>query len=107
MTENFNSSEFACRCECGLSDVSPSLVQRLQVLRDILNAPIIVNSGCRCESYNASVGGAPNSYHIAGMAADIRTRDMAKLVELTRNWSGGMSVYQSFIHVDIGPRRRW
>ena len=34
--------------------------------------PIIINSGYRSEAVNKAVGGAPNSNHLTGCAADIR-----------------------------------
>ena len=34
--------------------------------------PIIINSGFRSESVNKKVGGAPNSNHLSGCAADIK-----------------------------------
>lgn len=38
-----------------------------------ISAPIIVNSGYRCKELNNVVGGAKNSQHIKGEAADITT----------------------------------
>ena len=35
-------------------------------------SPIIVTSGYRCEALNKAVGGVTSSYHMRGMAADIR-----------------------------------
>lgn len=45
----------------------------LQPLREAFNAPIIVSSGYRSPKVNAAVGGATNSDHKFGAAADIRT----------------------------------
>ena len=42
-----------------------------QKIRDELGVPVRVNSGCRCRSHNAKVGGVPNSQHIQGYAADL------------------------------------
>ncbi|WP_157667923.1 D-Ala-D-Ala carboxypeptidase family metallohydrolase [Desulfotomaculum nigrificans] len=33
---------------------------------------MIVDSGYRCPAHNWAVGSVPNSYHVRGMAADIR-----------------------------------
>lgn len=43
----------------------------LQPLRDYLGAPIVINSGYRCQSLNKAVGGAYGSQHMAGEAADL------------------------------------
>lgn len=45
----------------------------LDPLRTKWGMPIIVTSGYRCPKLNAAVGGAANSQHKKGMAADIRT----------------------------------
>lgn len=49
----------------------------LDPLRRAWGAPITVTSGYRCTRLNAAVGGAANSHHLRGMAADITagTRD--------------------------------
>ena len=46
----------------------------LDPLRERWGVPIYVNSGYRCPELNKKVGGAPNSYHLRGMAADITSR---------------------------------
>ena len=42
------------------------------LLYDDGSHPIIINSGYRSEEVNRKVGGAPNSNHLTGCAADIR-----------------------------------
>lgn len=44
--------------------------------------PIIVNSGYRSKVVNAAVGGAKNSYHLLGRAADIKCRDFQEMVKM-------------------------
>ena len=46
----------------------------LDPVRERWGVPIYVNSGYRCPELNKLVGGAPNSYHLSGMAADITSR---------------------------------
>lgn len=48
----------------------------LQPLRDKLQKPITISSGYRCPKLNELVGGAKNSYHTNGSAADIIVRGM-------------------------------
>lgn len=49
-----------------------SLITRLlDPVRERWGKPITVNSGFRCPVLNGKVGGAPNSRHIKGEAADI------------------------------------
>ena len=45
----------------------------LDPARELLGAPIYINSGYRCEKLNKAVGGVPRSYHLAGRAADLTT----------------------------------
>ena len=48
-------------------------VEILQVIRDEYSKPIIVTSAFRCDKLNKAVGGAKNSQHTKGEAADIRS----------------------------------
>jgi zinc D-Ala-D-Ala carboxypeptidase len=43
----------------------------LEPIRTLLAVPIHVNSGYRSAAVNEAVGGAPNSAHLSGCAADI------------------------------------
>ena len=42
--------------------------------------PIIINSGYRSEAVNRKVGGAPNSNHLSGCAADIKVSDAIQVM---------------------------
>ena len=59
----------------------------LQPIRDAWGQPIVVTCGYRCKALNTAVGGASNSDHLFGAAADIRTKsdtpqDNKKLFDL-------------------------
>ena len=56
------------------------LSEFLQIIRNELQLPIIVNSGYRSKEVNESVGGVLSSYHVKGLAADIKCADMDKLL---------------------------
>lgn len=47
----------------------------LEPARELIDAPIFVNSGYRCPELNKIVGGVHNSQHCEGKAADITTRN--------------------------------
>ena len=47
----------------------------LQPLRDHLGKPVVINSGFRSQAVNMAVGGANNSQHMKGEAADIKCKD--------------------------------
>lgn len=112
-TKNFRAEEFACPC-CGRNEIKDSLVDALQALRDLIKKPIIVNSGYRCAKHNQEVGGARNSQHVKGTAADIWVKGMppttlaymAEQIPAFRD--GGIGVYPTWVHVDTrGYRARW
>ena len=52
------------------------LCQNLEKIRLVLKKPIIVNSAFRSADVNIAVGGAKNSAHKTGYAADIVVRGM-------------------------------
>ena len=115
LSRNFSKSEFACRC-CGKAEIDQRLVEALQELRDLAGAPVRVTSGYRCPDHNRAVGGAKQSRHLRGHAADIVIKglsvagmyELAGRVAAFRN--GGIGVYpeQGFVHVDIREvRTRW
>lgn len=54
----------------------------LQTIRNELHLPIIVNSAYRSKEVNEAVGGVSSSYHVKGLAADIKCSDMDKLLSV-------------------------
>ena len=74
------------------------LSEFLQQIRNELHLPIIVNSAYRSKEVNEAVGGVSSSYHVRGLAADIRCGDMDKL--LTVLHSHLMDIDQLIIYFD-------
>lgn len=114
LSRNFNLREFVCKggksCCNGTVMIDPELIRRLQAMRDELDLPINIASGFRCPDYNKRVGGVKNSYHMRGQAADIKSSVSAeKLYTLAQKYfaDGGIGRYDTFVHVDTGPQRRW
>ena len=58
------------------------LAQFLQSIRNELHLPIVVTSGYRSKEVNEAVGGVLSSYHVKGLAADIKCADMDKLLTI-------------------------
>ena len=56
------------------------LSEFLQVIRNELKLSVIINSGYRSAEVNAAVGGSSNSFHTKGLAADIKSSDMDRLL---------------------------
>lgn len=113
---NFTRAELNCKCGC----VTPDHVEReltllasdLERLREELGGkPLGVVSGYRCARHNKAVGGASQSQHMTGKAADLlvphgaqnRYRNAANRVPAFKR--GGIGVYpHGGVHVD---RRGW
>jgi uncharacterized protein YcbK (DUF882 family) len=73
--------------------------------------PVTVNSTCRSHGHNARVGGARQSLHLTGNAADFRiagdTRRVLAFLNAHRS-VGGLKHYGGGVfHIDTGPRRTW
>lgn len=113
---SFNEDEF--RSKDGRESPFPHVIKRelydkLNEIRLAYGKPIIINSGYRSPEHNKKVGGVPNSYHVQGIAADIRPKfrkDLARLQSICDklNDRGGVGFYDSFVHVDVrGTRARW
>ena len=119
---NFTRDEFACPCGCGFDDIDPLLVSTLQRLRDEVQRPVRVNSGCRCRAHNAAVKGSKSSQHLRGKAADIKIDGMTsqQIIDILRRLYLDGEIYVGYVyaingrsvHVDVrAPQsqvvRRW
>ena len=58
------------------------LADFLQTIRNELHLPIIITSGYRSKEVNEAVGCASSSYHVNGLAVDIKCSDMDKLLSV-------------------------
>ena len=63
--------------ECAYHLLHVLVEQLLNPIREAWGEPIVVSSGYRCKELNALVGGAKNSHHLLGCAADIIAGDKA------------------------------
>lgn len=111
ISEHFKLKEFQSP-DTGEVKVDSKLIEKLEKLRQRIGKPLIINSGYRTPEHNAKVGGAKNSLHLQGKAADIRKvegltiDEMANLAEMIG--FDGIGKYSWGIHVDTrGYRARW
>ena len=82
------------------------LLDMLEKTRRELGAPMIVNSGFRSRLHNTLIGGALRSYHVRGMAADIRATRIRPemLISIAqKHGARGIGRYptRGFVHLDV------
>ena len=120
----FSEKEFWCRCsQCqkgdaelgippggmmgGVPENVKALVENvLDPLREKYGKPIKVNSGYRCPNHNLAVGGATQSQHMKGEAADIamvhgsrfKVHDLAQAIVENGKFDQ-LIIYPTFVHV--------
>jgi len=99
--------------------INKGLLNVLSVLKQKIGSsePLHIISGYRSPRTNASLrsrseGVARRSFHLQGMAIDIRVpgRNTSGIARTARAMSvGGVGFYDSsdFVHVDVGPVRTW
>ncbi len=113
-TKNFKVAEFACKCGCG-NKIDQRVLDMAQTIREALGVPVRVNSGYRCATHNAKVGGVKGSKHILGLAADLScSLGSAKMFETVKQLKAEGKLpdldycrkYRSWIHIDCGGKRR-
>lgn len=101
----FRVKEFACKDGSQVVFIDDHLVNILYILRDEIRKPIIITSGYRTPTRNKFVGGAKYSYHMRGMAADIRAdgitpKELAKKLNKIVPDECGIIVYENWVHFD-------
>jgi len=100
----FKKIEFVCPC-CGRCEMDKELIWKLDLLRELVGEPLIIESGYRCERHNKAVGGAPNSAHLRGKAVDIRCTNSLLRYKIL-NYAFyirfiRIGIAKNFVHIDI------
>lgn len=114
----FKKPEFACKCgkycDGYPSEIDMNMVKIADKIRNIIGKPITINSGLRCKTHNANVGGVSNSQHLLGKAADLgcppgcTPTQMASIAEKIMGDTGGIGTYSWGIHIDTrSTKSRW
>ena len=107
----FSPQEMASRGDGELL-IDPVAMDRLQALRIKLGKPLIINSAYRSEAHNRRLKGNKNSQHRLAKAFDVRMDNHnPQAFERAARECGftGFGHYpkSGFMHIDIGPARRW
>ena len=109
---HFKVKEFACKDGSAIIFIDDYMVTILELLRKELgDKPIIITSGYRTPTHNAKVGGAKYSYHMRGMAVDIRVKEnsakeVAKALDKIVDGCG-IIVYESWVHFDVREGKKY
>lgn len=88
------------------------LAATLERVRQMLNVPIIVNSGYRSPAVNRAVGGSAMSAHCAGLAADFIAPAFGTPAEIARAIrDSGIKFDQlifegTWVHISVDPKMR-
>ena len=110
--QHFKVREFACKDGSQVVYVDDHLVSILDILRNKIGKPVHINSGYRTPEWNKKCGGAKYSYHMCGMAADIRVNGMSakelanKLNEIVPD-ECGIIVYSTWVHFDVRNNKKY
>jgi zinc D-Ala-D-Ala carboxypeptidase len=110
LSAHFSAAEFRCHCggksaECAGVLVTRELLQALEVIRDAVDRSVQVVSGYRCPAHNRAVGGAGDSQHMHGTAADLPatlglTVPKVRALHVARGIGSGARSGQ-VVHVDV------
>lgn len=79
-------------------DALRKTAQLLEQVRALLGKPIIVSSGYRAPQVNRAVGGAANSAHMLGCAADFACPAFGSPLEVAREIAQSDIAYDQLIH---------
>ena len=110
ITNNFKVSEF--KSDSKIVFIHHSLPIALQMIREKIGKAINITNAYRTESHNKRVGGASNSYHLYGMAADIYVKGvdvntLAKTIDNMFPTTFGVIAYpkKGFVHFDVRAKK--
>lgn len=110
LSENFKVSEFKCNDGSDTILIDTALVTLLQKIRNHFKNAVIINSAYRTPTYNAKIGGATNSYHKKGMAADIQVKNTSPeaVAEYCESIGvKGIGCGANYVHVDTRTKKSY
>ena len=110
LTKDFRVREFRCKDGSDKILIDTDLVNLLQQIRDAFGRAVTINSAYRTPTHNKRVGGASNSQHVKGTAADIRVQGvppfavaawMEQHIKSVGKHACGYYPISLFCHVDV------
>ena len=125
LTDNFDLSEFVVSQEAarrGIDNTPPAdvienlylLAMALEEVRARLGQPIVISSGYRSPALNAAVGGAANSAHVIGFAADLTCPGFGAPLPVCKaiatlpgfRYDQVIHEFRGWCHLSVDPRGR-
>jgi zinc D-Ala-D-Ala carboxypeptidase len=125
LTTNFDLAEFTVSqtaARFGMDNNPPAdvmvnlleLAGALEIVRARLGFPIVISSGYRSPDLNKAVGGAPNSAHVLGWAADITCPGFGNPLQVARaiaqipgfRYDQVIHEFGAWCHLSVDPRYR-
>lgn len=103
LTAHFDSSEFLDRASGARKDPPCRLLAALEHLRGVVGGPLVILSGYRTPEHNAEVGGARDSRHLHGDAADLDYGYARVEQALDAGFTGVGECDGWAVHVDVRP----
>ena len=105
LSANFTVREFACSDGSDTVLIDAALVKLLQQIRNWAGTSVKITSGYRTPAYNKKIGGAANSYHTKGQAADIvvsgkTPAQVARFAQAIGADGVGLYTASKFVHID-------
>jgi len=111
LSDYFSHDELKCKGS-GVVRLDPRFEKAFLKFREDWGHGLVPNSTCRSVQYNASIGGASESYHLfegvndsreGTLAVDLPVRNSknrADMVKLALNTGWSVGIYATFIHID-------
>ena len=92
--------------------IDEDAMDKLQLLRNLIDKPMRITSAYRSPDHNKKVGGAKHSKHLLATAFDVQMEghDPAQFEAAARECGFlGFGFYEKsgFMHIDTGPAREW
>jgi uncharacterized protein YcbK (DUF882 family) len=115
LTPHFRESEFFCKSVDFKRDyhiLDRSLIMAAEIVREFVDAPVLIASTFRTPAGNKACGGAPDSFHLKGMALDLRCLSKQALININLSQRGflyhslrstginGFGISERFLHID-------
>lgn len=86
---------------------------KLELVRAFLGKPLLISSGYRSPALNKAIGGAANSAHVLGYAADFICPGFGSPLAVCKALAGSGLAFDQvieemgrWIHISFGPRMR-